>query len=74
MLAPIKDVDFKPKFAVFLRKTTSLLLQPLKFATLLRTTNKSLKYSGKMPFIALKINMATSCSRRLDKVKPSSPV
>ena len=29
-LAPIKDVDFKPKVVVFLRGTTSLLA-PLKF-------------------------------------------
>ena len=34
----MKDVDFKPKFVDFLRGTTSLLV-PLKFFTLLPTTN-----------------------------------
>ena len=47
-LAPMKDVDFKPKFVDFLRGTTSLLV-PLKFFTLLHRTNKSLMYSGSMP-------------------------
>ena len=68
-LAPIKVVDFKPKFVVFLRGTTSLLV-PLKHFTLSRTTNKSLIYPGDIPFTTLKINMAMSCRRRLDKVKP----
>ena len=63
----MKDVDFKPKFVDFLRGTTSLLV-PLKFFTLLRTTNKSLIYSGSMSFTALKISIAMSCSRRFDKV------
>ena len=45
------------------------LLVPLKHFILLRTTNKSLIYPGKIPFTALKINMAMSCGRRLDKVK-----
>ena len=70
-MAPMKDVDFKPKFVVFFRETTSLLV-PVKFFTLLRTKNKSLIYSGSMPFTALKISIAMSCSRRLDKVEPWS--
>ena len=41
---------------------------PLKYFTLLRTTNKSLIYPGSITFTALKINMAVSCRRRLDKV------
>lgn len=45
-LEPIKGVDFKPKFEVFLRGITSLLA-PHKFFRLLRTTNKSLIYFGK---------------------------
>ena len=40
-LARIKVVDFKPKFAVFLRGTTNLLV-PLNHFTLLSTTNKPL--------------------------------
>ena len=62
-------VDFRPKFVVFLCGTTSLLV-PLKNFTSLRTTNKSLIYPGNIPLIALKINMAMSCRRQLDKVKP----
>ena len=40
-LLPIKAVDFKLKFVVFLRGTTSLLVS-LKPSILLRTTNKYL--------------------------------
>ena len=43
-LEPIKGVDFKPKFEVFIRGITSLLA-PHKFFRLLR--NKSIIYFGK---------------------------
>ena len=68
-LAPIRDLDFEPKFEVFLRGMRSLLA-PLKFFTLFRTINKSHIYSGNMPFTAFKISRAISGSRQLDKVKP----
>ena len=67
--APIKVVDFKPKFVVFLRGTTSLLV-PLKQFTLLLTTKKSLMCRGNILFTALKINVAMPCGQRLDKLKP----
>lgn len=67
-LAPTKDLDFKLKVVVFLRGMMGLLV-PLKFFALFPTTNRSLIYSGNMPFTALKINVTMSCSRRVDKVK-----
>ena len=69
-LAPIKVVDFRPKFVVFLRGTTSLLV-PLKPFTLLRTTNKSLIYPDNIPLTALKINMAMSCGDDWTKLSRS---
>ena len=62
-LAPIKVVDFKPNFAVFLRGTTSLLV-PLKHFTLLLLRTGHLY----IPFTALKLKYGNVLKATIAKI------
>ena len=69
-LALIKDVDFKLKVVVFLCGMTSLLVPLIISFSHYFVQQTSHIYSSNMPFTAVEIIIAMSCSQQLDKVKP----